>query len=79
VYLNNSNLKFPIDGRKVLKQPIQGIQRQALVSIVKKVVFIKKENGFKAREIKTGIELNDFIQVLEGLGVKEALLTMHNI
>jgi Cu(I)/Ag(I) efflux system membrane fusion protein len=62
-----------LDGRKVLKQPIQGIQRQALVSIVKKVVFIKKENGFKAREIKTGIELNDFIQVLEGLGVKEAI------
>jgi hypothetical protein len=50
-----------------------------LVSIVVKSSFIKKENGFKAREIKTGIELNDFIQVLEGLGVKEALLTMHNI
>jgi Cu(I)/Ag(I) efflux system membrane fusion protein len=33
----------------------------------KKVVLSKKENGFKAREIKTGIELNDFIQVLEGL------------
>jgi Cu(I)/Ag(I) efflux system membrane fusion protein len=47
--------------------------------LVVKSSFIKKENGFKAREIKTGIELNDFIQVLEGLGVKEQLLTMHNI
>jgi Cu(I)/Ag(I) efflux system membrane fusion protein len=43
----------------------------------KKSSFIKKENGFKAREIKTGIELN-FIQVLEGLGVKRNW-TMHNI
>jgi Cu(I)/Ag(I) efflux system membrane fusion protein len=38
-----------------------------------KKVVLSKENGFKAREIKTGIELNDFIQVLEGLGVKEAI------
>jgi Cu(I)/Ag(I) efflux system membrane fusion protein len=37
------------------------------------VVFLKKENGFKAKEIKTGIELNDFIQVLEGLDVNEAI------
>jgi Cu(I)/Ag(I) efflux system membrane fusion protein len=43
-----------------------------LVSIGSKSSFIKKENGFKAREIKK-IELNDFIQVLEGLGVKEAI------
>jgi Cu(I)/Ag(I) efflux system membrane fusion protein len=79
VYLNNSNLKFPIGLRLqgfVETNPIQGIwvHRQALVSIgSKKVVFIKKENGFKAKEIKTGIELNDFIQVLEGLDVKEVI------
>ena len=79
VYLDNSNLKFPIGLRLqgvVETNPMQGIwvHRQALVSIgSKKVVFIKKENGFKAKEIKTGIELNDFIQVLEGLDVKEAI------
>ncbi|PKH66373.1 heavy metal transporter [Flavobacterium sp. ALD4] len=79
VYLNNSNFKFPIGLRLqgvIETNPIQGIwvHRQALVSIgSKKVVFIKKENGFKAKEIKTGIELNDFIQVLEGLDVKEAI------
>jgi Cu(I)/Ag(I) efflux system membrane fusion protein len=61
VYLNNSNLKFPIGLRLgiIETNPIQGIwvQRQALVSIVVKVVFLsKKENGFKAREIKQ--ELN---------------------
>jgi Cu(I)/Ag(I) efflux system membrane fusion protein len=79
VYLNNSNLKFPIGLRLqgfVETNPIQGIwvHRQALVSIgSKKVVFIKMENGFKAKEIKTGIEINDFIQVVEGLSVKDLI------
>jgi Cu(I)/Ag(I) efflux system membrane fusion protein len=79
VYLNNSNLKFPIGLRLqgvVETNPIQGlwVHRQALVSIgSKKVVFIKMENGFKAKEIKTGIEINDFVQVLEGLDVNEAI------
>ena len=31
------------------------------------------ENGFKAKEIKTGIEINDFVQVIEGLSVKDAI------
>jgi Cu(I)/Ag(I) efflux system membrane fusion protein len=73
VYLNNSNLKFPIGLRlQVLLKQIPFIlgSEATLVSIGSKSSFIKKENGFKAREIKTGIELNDFIQV-EGLGVKE--------
>lgn len=79
VYLNNTNLKFPIGLRLqglVETNPIQGIwvHRQSLVSIgSKKVVFIKIENGFKAKEIKTGIEINDFVQVLEGLDAKEAI------
>ena len=79
VYLNNSNLKFPIGLRLqgiVETNPIQGIwvRKQALVSIgSKKVVFIKMENGFKAKEIKTGIEINDFVQVIEGLSVKDAI------
>jgi Cu(I)/Ag(I) efflux system membrane fusion protein len=47
------------------------------VSIGSKKVVLSKENGFKAREIKTGIELNDFIQVLEGLGVKEAIAAQY--
>jgi Cu(I)/Ag(I) efflux system membrane fusion protein len=71
VYLNNSKLKLPVGLR------LQGIVRtnsvkalwlpkQAMVSIgSKKIVFVKLENGFKAREIKTGIEINDFIQILE--------------
>jgi Cu(I)/Ag(I) efflux system membrane fusion protein len=70
VYLNNSNLKFPIGLRLqgiIETNPIQGIWVQRRISdIGSKKVVLSKENGFKAREIKTGIELNDFIQVLEG-------------
>ena len=79
VYLNNNNLKFPIGLRLqgiIETNPIQGIwvRKQVLISIgSKKVVFIKMENGFKAKEIKTGIEINDFIQVIEGLSVKDAI------
>jgi Cu(I)/Ag(I) efflux system membrane fusion protein len=79
VYLNNRNLNFPIGLRLqgiVETTTIQGIwlRKQALISIgSKNVVFIKMENGFKAKEIKIGIEINDFVQVLEGLSVKEAI------
>jgi Cu(I)/Ag(I) efflux system membrane fusion protein len=73
VYLNNSKLKLPVGLR------LQGIVRtnsvkalwlpkQAMVSIgTKKMVFTRLENGFKAREIKTGIETNDYIQILDGI------------
>jgi Cu(I)/Ag(I) efflux system membrane fusion protein len=79
VYLNNSNLNFPIGLRLrgiVETNPIQGIwvRKQALISIgSKNVVFIKMENGFKAKEIKIGIEINNFVQVLEGLSIKETI------
>jgi Cu(I)/Ag(I) efflux system membrane fusion protein len=73
VYLNNSKLKLPVGLR------LQGIVRtnsvkalwlpkQAMVSIgTKKMVFTRLENGFKARVIKTGIEINDYIQILDGI------------
>jgi Cu(I)/Ag(I) efflux system membrane fusion protein len=77
VYLNNSNLKFPIGLR------LQGIIetnpfrvfgfRGKLVSIgSKKSSFIKKKNGFKAREIKK--ELNSMTLFRSSkAGVKEAI------
>ena len=55
---------------------IQGVwlQKQALVSIGnKKIVFIKKNNGFKATAIKAGIEIDDFIQIISGISVKDTL------
>ena len=79
VYLNNNTLKLPIGLRLqgiVKTNPTEGtwIQKQALVSIGnKKIVFIKLDNGFKVREIKTGIEVNDFVQIINGISVKDTL------
>ena len=73
VYLNNSKLKLPVGLRlqgTVRTNPVKALwlPKQAMVSIgTKKMVFIKLENGFKAREINTGITINDYIQILDGI------------
>jgi Cu(I)/Ag(I) efflux system membrane fusion protein len=75
----NNNLKLPIGLRLqgvVKTKPIKAIwiQKQALVSIGnKKIVFIKMDNGFKATAIKTGIEINDFVQIMEGISVADTI------
>ncbi len=79
VYLNNKNLKLPVGLRLqgiIETNPIKGIwlRKQALVSIGnKKIVFVKKENGFKTAVIRTGIEINDFVQVIEGVSSGDSL------
>jgi Cu(I)/Ag(I) efflux system membrane fusion protein len=79
VYLNNRNLKFPIGLRLqgiIETNPIKGIwlRKQALVSIgTNKIVFVKKKNGFKTAIIKTGIEINDLVQVIEGVTTRDTL------
>jgi len=79
VYLNNNILKLPIGLRlqgSVKTNPIKGIwlHKQAFVSIGnKKIVFVKMNNGFKAKEIKTGIELGEYIQVLNGISVNDII------
>tara|TARA_R110000868_G_scaffold6454_3_gene36620 strand:- start:17890 stop:19137 length:1248 start_codon:yes stop_codon:yes gene_type:complete len=79
VYLNNEKLQFPIGLRlqgNIETNAVEGIwlQKQSLVSLGnKKIVFIKKGNGFQTAEIKTGIEINGFVQVLEGISVADIL------
>ena len=79
VYLNNNKFKLPIGLRLqgvVRTNPINGIwiQKQSMVSIGnKKIVFLKMENGFKATAIKNGIEMDDFIQIIEGISVKDTI------
>jgi Cu(I)/Ag(I) efflux system membrane fusion protein len=79
VYLNNNKLKLPIGLRLqgvVKTNPVKGIwiQKQSMVSIGnKKIVFLKMENGFRASSIKTGIEMDDFIQIIEGISVKDTI------
>lgn len=79
VYLNNAAKKLPIGLRvqgKIKMPPSKGIwlQKQAFVSVgTKKIVFLKMNNGFMAKAIKTGMETSDYIQVLEGISVKDSI------
>jgi Cu(I)/Ag(I) efflux system membrane fusion protein len=79
VYLNNGNLKLPIGTRLqgvVQLNSTKGIwlQKQALVSLgEKKVVFLKKDNGFKATAIRTGLEMDDFVQIIGGLSAGDTI------
>lgn len=79
VYLDNSTLKLPIGLRlqgTVKTNPVKGIwiQKQTMVSIGnKKIVFIKMQNGFKATAIKTGIEMGDFVQIIDGISIENTI------
>lgn len=79
VYLNNSSLKLPIGLRLrgvVKANPTKGtwLEKEALVTIGnKKIVFMKMDNGFKAKEIKTGMEINDFVQIMEGISDEDTI------
>jgi Cu(I)/Ag(I) efflux system membrane fusion protein len=79
VYLNNNILKLPIGLRLqgvIETNPIQGIwvEKEAMVSIGnKKIVFLKMNNGFKVKEIKMGIEINGFIQIIDGISVQDTI------
>jgi len=79
VYLNNNTLKLPIGLRLqgiVETNSVKGIwlRKQALVSIGnKKIVFLKRNNGFKASAIKTGIEIKDFVQIIDGISVQDTI------
>lgn len=79
VYLNNENLKLPIGTRLqgiVQLNSTKGLwlQKQALVSLGnKKVVFQKLDNGFKATAIQTGLEMDDFVQIIGGISVGDTI------
>lgn len=79
VYLNNSSLKLPIGLRLqgvVKTNPTKAtwLEKEAMVSIGnKKIVFVKTDNGFKAKEIKTGIEINDFIRIMDGASTEDTI------
>lgn len=79
VYLNNEKLNLPIGLRLqgvVKTAAVQGVwlERQAVVSIGnRQIAFKKMDNGFKATAIKTGIIMNNYMQILEGLTVKDSV------
>lgn len=79
VYLNNSSLKLPIGLRlqgvvKTKQTKRIWLEKEALVTIGnKRIVFLKVKDGFKAKEIKTGMEINNFVQIIEGIAVEDTI------
>lgn len=79
VYLNNNKLKLPIGSRlqgivKVKSTKAIWLSKESMVSLGnQKVVFLKKENGFQAIAIKTGLENNDYVQVLNGISSNDTI------
>lgn len=79
VYLNNNTMQLPIGLRlqgRVETNSVKGIwiPKQSMVSIGnKKIVFLKTENGYKVAAIKTGIESNDFVQIIDGISVQDTI------
>lgn len=79
VYFDNSNLQIPIGSQ--VNATISGNVRDAdwlpeaaIVSLgLDKVVFIKRDIGFKAHKVITGITYKNRIQVLEGLTTRDTV------
>jgi Cu(I)/Ag(I) efflux system membrane fusion protein len=80
VYLNNVKTNFPIGLRlegSVSANPAKGmwLPKVALVSTGNnKVVFVKMDGGFKAKLVQTGIAVNDFVQIVNGLSAADAVV-----
>jgi Cu(I)/Ag(I) efflux system membrane fusion protein len=79
VYFNNSILKIPIGSQ--VRATIFGntrdaywLPKEAVLSLgMDKVVFAKRDGGFKAHKINTGIMHKDHIQVLNGLNETDSV------
>ena len=81
VYLDNSKLKLPVGLRleaKVTTNATAGLwlQKEALVSLgTDKVAFVKKEKGYRAVKVKTGLERENLVQILEGVTTEDVLVS----
>jgi len=79
VYLNNGNLKLPVGSRlqgavQIKSSKAVWLQKQSLVSVgVKKIAFVKMNNNFQAKAIQTGLEVDDFVQIISGISVGDTI------
>lgn len=81
VYFDNSHLKIPI-GSQVSASIIGNtknafwLPKEAVLSLgLDRIVFLKKDDGFVAKKITTGIMHEGHIQVLDGLSIEDAVAT----
>ena len=78
VYFNNSKARLPVGSRvrgtiKVIQQGYW-IPRESVLSLgLRKIVFVKDRNGFRARQITAGIANDGLIQVLKGISSADSI------
>ncbi len=79
VYFDNAVMRLPIGSR--VKATIFGnainaawLPKEAVLSLGKgNIVFVKEDNGFRAKEINTGLTINNSIQVMKGLSATDSV------
>lgn len=80
VYLNNEKGQLPIGLRlegQIETHSQKGIwlSKQALITVgAKKVAFVKTHKGYQAHSVTTGIEIEDWIQIVDGLTVQDKVI-----
>ena len=73
VYFNNASMKLPIGSRVTANifakaKEYLWLPKEAVLSTGRnKIVFLKEKGGFRAHGISTGVEINNSVQVVEGL------------
>ena len=79
VYFNNAALQLPIGSRVTAtifasSKNVSWLPKEALLSLGRdKIVFKKEPGGFRAHKITTGVELNNAVQVINGLSSKDSV------
>jgi Cu(I)/Ag(I) efflux system membrane fusion protein len=79
IYIDNTILNLPIGARltgEISSPLINGIyiKKDSYISIGEKsLVFIKQNDGYIVHEIKTGYEIGKYVQVIEGLTIKDKI------
>ena len=79
VYFNNGSMQLPIGSRVTAiifanSKEASWLPKEAVLSLGRdKIVFVKQPGGFSALKIRTGMELNNAVQVIEGLKVTDSV------
>ena len=79
VYFDNSRLEIPIGSQVratifASNREAEWLPGDAVLSLgIDKIVFMKKDGGFEAHKVETGISYKDQIQIVSGLSEKDSV------
>jgi Cu(I)/Ag(I) efflux system membrane fusion protein len=79
VYLNNSRLMIPVGSQVKATLNIETkfanwLPKESVISLgLNKIVFVKKDDVFKAQSVTTAISSNNLIQITSGLNAKDSV------